>query len=65
MVIKTFQCARHSLVSVIGPTMVGQEKKFQGNGSQLAGKRYIDTGFANTIAIPVTACSFNCCTSII
>ena len=60
MVIKTFQCARHSLVSVIGPTMVGQEKKFQ-----LAGKRYIDTGFANTNAIPVTACSFNCCTSII
>ena len=27
MVVENFQCARHSLVSIIGPTMVGPGEK--------------------------------------
>ena len=58
MTIEKFQCARHSLVSVIGSTMVGP-----GGGSQKAGKRYFEIGFANavlhTIAILLMLCRQN------
>ena len=37
-------------VSTMGPTMVGPGEKFSNNGSQVAGKRYHEIDFCNTIS---------------